>query len=175
MSEGDGMDMEMNLQRYPDAPRGMDTVEAGNTFEDYATDRIAESGIVLRTYKSAGMQLRIGESKAGFEFKLDNGHRKYNHLSIEVAERRQASGIWVLSGIFRNDNAWLYIQGDTSLFWVLFKPSLVKYAHILNILPLFVIGISVKPPIYEYNGTVRKFYLPPSEADLLGKRYQKGA
>ena len=168
----DGTHMETKLQdRYPNAPRS-DTVDAGHAFEDYACDRIAESGITLRTYKSAAMQLGVGESRAGFEFKLDAGHRRYGHLSIEVAERRRASGLWVPSGIFRDDNTWLYIQGDTSLFWVLFKPALIARARRGGITELFIIAEAAQPPVFESFGTVRKFYLPPAEADLLGKRYE---
>ena len=163
--------METNLQRYPNAPRP-DTIEAGDSFEDYVTDRLAESGITLRTYKSAKMQLGVGENRAGFEIKLDEGHQRYSHLSIEIAERRQASGIWVPSGIFRNDNSWLYIQGNRALFWVLFKPTLIERARRAGITPLFATAETIRAPIFEAHGTVRKFYLPPEEADALGKRFE---
>jgi len=91
--------------RYPNAPR-IDTIEAGDSFEDFVCDKLAEMGINLRTYKSSQFQLNTGENKIGFEIKLDQEHTKYNHLSIEVAERsRNDSNLgWTNSGILRNDN-----------------------------------------------------------------------
>ncbi len=110
--------------RYPDAPmdENGDTIVKGDEYEDFVCDVIAERcGIILRTYKSAKRQFSVGENKAGFEIKLDKQHEKYGHLSIEVAERTRASGPWYRSGIFRNDNSWLYIQGNKNIFWIFFK------------------------------------------------------
>lgn len=163
--------------RYPDAPRP-DTIEAGDTFEDYVCDRLAEEcGIILRTYKSKSRQLSVGENKAGFEIKLDKTHTKWGHLSIEIAERSRAGGPWYLSGIFRNDNSWLYIQGNKEVFWVLFKPALIEYAAKKKVTPEFALDwnketLSVLPPysVDESFGTIRKFYLEYEDADRLGKR-----
>lgn len=150
------------VTRYPNAPRS-DVIEAGNTFEDYVCDKLAEMGITLRTYKSSQFQLGTGENKIGFEIKLDNEHTKYNHLSIEVAERTRndPSLRWTDSGILRNDNSWLYIQGNDELFWILFKPSLVYYYK------------NTHPITKDKFGTIRTFYLDYSEADKFGKRISR--
>ena len=144
--------------RYPDAP--IDTIAAGNSFEDFVCDKLSEMGLILRTYKSKEYQFNTGENKIGWEIKLDNGVVKYKHLSIEVAEktRNDPSLRWTPSGIFRNDNSWLYIHGNKELFWILFKPAVVRFAREKN------------PQIHESHGTVRKFYLEYSDADRLGIR-----
>lgn len=146
-------------RRYPDAPRS-DTIEAGNSFEDFVCDALAAEGITLRTYRSASRQLGVGESRAGFEIKLDAPSASTGRLSIEVAERtRNEQGRpWTQSGILRNDNTWLYIQGNPKFFWVFHKPTLVEYYR------------ARKPKVDEKFGTVRTFYLSWNEADRLGKR-----
>ena len=149
----------LGVTRYPNAPRP-DTIEVGNTFEDFVCDKLAEMGIYLRTYKSKNFQFETGENKIGWEIKLDEMHTKYNHLSIEVAERsRDVDTLnWTNSGILRNDNSWLYIQGNSRLFWILFKPSLVRFYR------------KTDPYVHEKFGTIRTFYLDYSIADKLGKR-----
>lgn len=147
------------VTRYPNAPRP-DTEEAGEVFEDFICDQLAQTGIFIRTYKSRQNQYGRGESKAGWEIKLDEEHTKYGHLSIEVEERTQSSQglIWSKSGIFRKDNTWLYIQGNTKMFWIFFKPALINYFN------------TKKPQVTPKFGTIKTFYLDYSEADKLGKR-----
>lgn len=149
------------VTRYPNAPRP-DTIEAGNSFEDFVCDRLSEMGVTLRTYKSRDFQLGTGENKIGWEIKLDEQHTKYGHLSIEVKEktRNDPSLRWTPSGIMRQDNSWLYIQGNKQLFWILFKPVLVR-VYLLK-----------KPEVIEKFGTVGTFYLDHSDADKFGFRVE---
>jgi hypothetical protein len=144
--------------RYPDAPR--DTISAGDSFEDFVCDALSNMGITLRTYKSRDFQFSAGENKIGFEIKLDESCMKYGHLSIEIAERtRNEEGRqWTASGILRNDNSWLYIQGNKECFWILFKPALVKYFK------------TNRPTTQDKFGTVRTFYMDFATADTIGKR-----
>ena len=144
--------------RYPNAPHNK-TVEVGNAFEDYVCDRLAEMGLILRTYKSRDFQYDTGENKIGWEIKRDP-HTKYGHLSIEVAEKSRAdlSRPWVKSGILRNDNSWLYIHGDEETFWVLFKPALMRFFY------------ETRPEVTEKFGTLKTFYLEYEDADKLGIR-----
>ena len=149
----------LGATRYPNAPRP-DTIEAGNTFEDFVCDQLSEMGINLRTYKSRDFQFEKGENKIGWEIKLDKEHIKHGHLSIEIAERTRNDPYlkWTNSGIFRNDNSWLYIQGNNKLFWILFKPTLIYFYR------------NNHPATQEKFGTIRTFYLDYSDADKLGKR-----
>ena len=150
------------VTRYPNAPRP-DTIEAGNSFEDFVCDKLSEMGINLRTYKSKDYQLGIGENKIGWEIKLDQGCMKYGHLSIEVGEKsRDDENLqWTRSGILRNDNAWLYIQGNFDCFWILFKPALKRYF------------LTNKFQLDKKFGTILTFYLDFDIADQLGMRIQK--
>jgi hypothetical protein len=143
--------------RYPDAPRP-DVIDAGNSFEDFVCDKLSEMGITLRTYKSKEMQFSAGENKIGFEIKLDAGHTKYKHLSIEVAEKTRDDPAlqWTRSGILRNDNSWLYIQGNKEMFFILFKPALLEYYK------------KNKPDIKDKFCTIRTFYLEYADAEKLG-------
>lgn len=148
--------------RYPNAPRP-DVVEIGNKFEDYVCDELSKVGVILRTYKSMSFQYTGGENKVGWEIKYDEKHTLHNHLSIEIAERtRNEEGRpWTPSGIMRNDNSWLYIQGNFDLFWIMFKPALLSFFY------------DNEPEVKEKFGTIRTFYLPYEIADLLGKRVSK--
>lgn len=150
----DGMFGEM---RYPDSPR-INVEEAGNIFEDCVCDTLSHMGLFLRTYKSKKYQFSTGENNIGWEIKLDEGCLKYNHLSIEVAEksRNDINLRWTPSGIMRNDNAWLYIQGNTDCFWIFNKKTLVHYFEDIN------------PVTTEKFGTIRTFYLEFADADRLG-------
>jgi len=149
----------LGVTRYPNAPRS-DTIEAGNIFEDYVCDRLSGMGIVLRTYKSKQFQLGKGENRIGWEIKLDEGVIKYKHLSIEIAERSRNDPAlkWTNSGIYRNDNSWLYVHGNMETFWILFKPALVKFFE------------DTHPATQEKFGTIKTFYLEYQDADKLGIR-----
>lgn len=114
--------------RYPDAPKGDEetTIEKGNWFQDYARDQLEKHwGISPKSYHSATYQLAKGEGRFA-EFKHDP-HTKHKHLSIEVGERAQARGPWVVSGIFRAKEPY-YIQGDKNSFWVIPTHALRAYA-----------------------------------------------
>ena len=79
-------------------------------------------------------------------------------LSIELQEKsRKAGERWIDSGILRQDNSWLYVQGNYEIIFIFAKNWLLRVYH-----------TTVAPEdIREFNGTVRKFYLPLEHA-LLG-------
>jgi hypothetical protein len=61
---------------------------------------------------------------------------------------------WTPSGIRREDNAIVYIQGNYDCFWVFMKNWLVRYQDVSQ------------PNIEEFNGTVQRFFLPCEAADV---------
>lgn len=140
---------------YPNAPRP-DTYEAGMEFQDWVCMRLAKYSIILQNLSSKKYQYSVGENLQGFEIKFDSWCSKSGRLSIEIAEKRRASNRqWVPSGIFREDNSWLYIQGNYDILFVFPKNSLRRYFR------------QKKPCVKEEHGTVRAFYVPFEAARII--------
>jgi len=136
-----------------------DSFEVGNAFQDFVCMELAKQNIILQNINSKKFQYKVGENLQGFEIKYDarctgdNNTVATNRLSIEIAEKTNAKNMnYVDSGIYRNDNSWLYIQGNYKMFWI-FNKSLLKMLH--------------KSGRYEESqmATIKKFYLPIEDAD----------
>lgn len=74
-------------------------------------------------YDDERMQLMVGESRAGVEFKhlqkstIERGGSRPENLRIEIEERTSLSRPWVKSGIYRNDNTERYVCGNDDDVW----------------------------------------------------------
>jgi len=107
-------------------------LQQGLYFQDYVMELLYENGIPLISYSSKEYQNIIGENKAGIEIKNDMNFRKTGNLYIETAEKSNAENkSFVKSGIYRNDNTWLYLIGDKKTVFVLGKKQL-QIAHKKN-------------------------------------------
>lgn len=138
--------------RYPDCPDA-NSFQSGLEFQDFVCLRLAQEHVILQNTGSKLYQLRIGENLQGFEIKLDRRCTETGRLSIEIAEKsREDMPMWTPSGIYRDDNTWLYIQGNYDVFFV-FALNYLRARH--------------KSGRYQEGATdtVRKFYLPMSEAE----------
>lgn len=110
-------------------PYYKEKLEQGLYFQDYVIELLYKNGIPLISYSSKEYQNMIGENKAGIEIKNDNNFRMTGNLYIEIAEKSNAENIsFVSSGIYRNDNTWLYLIGDINKIYVLSKKQL-KILH----------------------------------------------
>jgi hypothetical protein len=88
-------------------------LEAGLEFQDHAMKLFYRIGIPLMTFASFKNQVATGENLNGIEIKLDRHFRETGNLYIETAERSSSDGeYWHKSGIWRDDNSWLYAIGD---------------------------------------------------------------
>jgi hypothetical protein len=97
------------------------------------------------------------ENQQGIEIKLDEGCIRYGRLSIEVAEKSRADNPnWVASGILKDDNTWLYVQGNYDRSWVFAKTWLLRVYQIRLMADAF----------HESHGTVRKFYISLEAANV---------
>lgn len=141
---------------YPDAPRA-DGVQAGMEFQDFVADQLFRFGIALTAFMSRKYQYERGENLQGIEIKLDDRWHETGRLSIEIAERSDAQSMWVNSGIYRNDNTWLYVQGNQAGFFI-FPRKFLRHMFEKNGYPT-----EEKP---KGKPTIRTFYLPVAHAEI---------
>jgi len=133
--------------RYPDS-KNRESVDDGIRFQDYVCELLAREHIIIQNFSSKKYQLTIGENLQGIEIKLDNRCIETQRLSIEIAEKTHADKTdWTNSGIYRDDNSWLYIQGNFEIVFI-FQKNLLQMLHRTN-----------RYKTGETN-TIRKFYLP---------------
>jgi len=104
-------------------------LKQGLEFQDYVTNLlINEIGIPLSTYSSKSYQLK-GENRQGIEIKFDDKYKETGNLYIEISEKSDALNYkYVDSGIYRNDNTWLYIIGNYEIVFI-FGKELLKLMH----------------------------------------------
>jgi len=101
-------------------------LEIGLEYQDFVVERLYDVGLPLISYSSKKFQHLIGENKAGFEIKKDQKFRDTNNFYIEIAEKSDPNNFeYIQSGIYRNDNTWLWIQGDEKNIYVFSKKQLI--------------------------------------------------
>ena len=147
----------MTKPQYPDADRST-VFEEGLEFQDFVANLLlAELGIVLTSYTSQRYQWLHGENRQGIEIKLDRRIHETGNVSIEVAEKTRADvPTWTPSGIMREDNAWLYVQGNPAIVLVFGKATLrLLYEK------------RYQGKTWEPKPTIRTFLLPLPEAERL--------
>jgi len=143
---------------YPDARPN--SFQVGLEFQDYVCVLLAQDHIILQNLGSKLYQLQVGENLQGFEIKYDERCTDTGRLSIEIAEksRNDPNLPWTPSGIMRDDNAWLYIQGNHEIIFVFAKNYLRRYFELKS------------PKVHENFGTVRKFYISLDNARVMAAR-----
>ncbi len=98
---------------------------AGLEYQDFVVECLYAAGLPIISYSSKRYQTLIGENKAGLEIKFDRRFRTTHNFWIETAEKsRPDNPRWVPSGIFRDDNTWLYLMGDYVEIFVFAKRQL---------------------------------------------------
>jgi len=90
----------------------------GLEYQDFVAEKLYHFGLPLFNYASKKYQIEYGENKLGVEIKFDQKFEKTRNLYIETAEKtRPEIENYSPSGIYRNDNTWLYVQGNKKIFW----------------------------------------------------------
>jgi hypothetical protein len=103
-----------------------DQLEKAEEYQDFVTDRLWERGLVVNQYTSKKYQWSKGESRGGIEIKYDYSSLTTSNLYIECEEKSHPDNDgYVASGIYRDDNAWLYVIGNYDKIWVFAKTILV--------------------------------------------------
>ena len=105
----------------------------GQEYQDFVMLKLHVAGIVLQCIQSKKYQLKR-ENLLGLEIKFDDRMKDTGNLYIEVAEKSDpANREFIASGIYREDENWLYGIGDYSQMFIFSKKRLQKvYEHILN-------------------------------------------
>lgn len=138
------------------------------TYDDYYREQLQEAqefqdfvarelwhrlGVALVNYQSQKYQQRFGENECGWEIKYDKKRATTGNLYFETAEKSHPDNSeYVTSGIYRNDNTWMYCIGDYVLLYVFPKKWLVR-AH-----------KSGKFPEPEPTGTSKGFLISEKQA-----------
>ncbi len=100
-------------------------LKKGCEYQDFVSDILYKNGLPIRNYTSQKYQLS-GENKAGIEIKFDGKMAITKNIYIETAEKsNKNNAVYVKSGIYRNDNSWLYLIGDYSTIYFFSKKQLV--------------------------------------------------
>lgn len=100
-------------------------LEQGLTYQDFVVDQLYNIGIVVVPYMSTEYQKRKGESRNGIEIKFDDLIKTKGNVYIETQEKSKATNkAYFPSGIYRNDNTWLYVIGNYELILIFGKKTL---------------------------------------------------
>jgi len=94
----------------------------GKNFEKFVYDVLKDTGlVVVKPHLTKEMQLK-GENSIGWEIKYDERMAETNNVYIEVAEKSDPkNNSYVKSGIYRDDNSWLWLIGDYSEIYIIQK------------------------------------------------------
>ena len=116
----------MNNRKYFD-----EQVADSDEFQDFVSYMLfLYAGLSYSCYKSPLWQIHLGESRLGLEIKYDKtaqshiiAKQNYN-LYIETEERYCDTDMYKASGIYRNDNSWLYTIGNYYIIYIFSKKLL---------------------------------------------------
>jgi len=108
-------------------------LEQGLCYQDFVVDQLYKIGLPLIAYSSKKYQNLVGENKNGIEIKNDAKRKDTGNIYIETAEKTNANNeFFVASGIYRNDNSWLYLIGDYKRIFIFSKKHLLRLHKLRN-------------------------------------------
>ena len=128
------------IGRY-DTPLRKDTAEVGEKFELYMARLMGWTRCVTKED-----QIGIGDTKEGYEIKLDARCTDTRRISIEIAENTPRHLKWMPSGIYAANSAIWYVQGNYKIVWVFLREKLIAY-------------FEEKRPLVTFKKTIATFYL----------------
>jgi len=105
-------------------------LEAGIQFQDFVCVELHKLGIILQNMSSKKYQ-RKKENLLGLEIKFDRRFRETGNLYIETHEKSDPSNPeYVKSGIYRDDETWLFGIGDEQTFFIFAKTLLRNFVEL---------------------------------------------
>lgn len=107
-----------------------DKLKEGLEYQDFVIHYLAQHfGLALSIYSSKKYQNQYGETEQGIEIKFDNMSEKTGNLYIEISEKSNPDNDWFVdSGIYREDNSWLYLIGNYSIIYI-FSKNILKLLY----------------------------------------------
>lgn len=104
----------------------IDKIDKGKEYQDFICEWMARNyGIVMTVFSSKKYQYNLGESLQGIEIKYDMMYSDTGNIYIEIGEKaKPREGDYYKSGIFRDDNTWLYFIGNYEELYVFSKKQL---------------------------------------------------
>lgn len=118
MSENEIIELQKKSYKY-------DQLEIGWRYQDYVSRRLYKIGIVCITHQSRDYQIKYGECMNGIEIKFDRQLKDTGNIYIEVESRSAYyTDKWCPSGVFANDNAYLYVIGNYEVAYLFSKKQL---------------------------------------------------
>jgi hypothetical protein len=141
-------------------------LKEGKVFQNYVYDLFKKDfgATIENNYDTKEKQLK-GENQFGLEIKFDGKRKNTHNLYIEIAEKSNSNNsTYVISGIFRMDNTWLYAIGDYDKIYLFSKKDLIGLCN-----------SKYKDRVFEIPmGTSKGFLLPEKEAkDIAIKIWEK--
>ena len=113
--------METRSNRYY-----QEKLEQGNAYQDFVCRELLHHGLIVQNTTSKQEQLQ-GENLQGWEIKLDLQMQQTGRIYIETHEKSHSGNIhYVPSGIYRQDNSWLFCIGDYRVLFVFGKKTLQR-------------------------------------------------
>ena len=104
-------------------------LDQGLEYQDFVSEVLYKIGLPLFSYNSKKYQTECGENKLGVEIKFDNRCFETGNLYIEIAEKSDPlNTAFVISGIYRSDNTWLYVIGNRQKVFV-FPKTILRLLH----------------------------------------------
>ena len=99
---------------------------SAQVYQDFVCEQLHRLGIVLQNMTSKEFQLKR-ENLLGLEIKHDQKYAETGRLYIETAEKAHPDNPrYVRSGIYREDNSWLYGIGNYEIF-LIFAKNLLRH------------------------------------------------
>jgi hypothetical protein len=104
-------------------------LEKGSQYEDFIMEKLMDQiGIGLTSYKSREYNIKKGENRQGIEIKFDDKYKKTGNIYIEISEKTNKNNKeFIKSGIYRDDNSWLWVQGDYEQAFIFSKKYLILF------------------------------------------------
>lgn len=102
----------------------------GQEYQDFVVLELYKQGIIIQQFGSKRYQNEIGESLSRYEIKYDSRISETGNVYIEIAEKSNAQNqYYVKSGVFRDDNTWLYCIGDNTHAYIISKKLLQQVCN----------------------------------------------
>ena len=98
--------------------------EIGSIYQDIISRELLKVGIVIQCHTSKFMQLNYGENPQGIEIKYDSKVETTNNIFFEFEAINKKGDKFVKGGIEKEDNAWLYVDGNGKECWIFAKNQL---------------------------------------------------